>query len=110
MIDWSHLAQLYQEVGSESFEEVVDLFFEEVSDVIARLESSTDTSDLAEDMHFLKGSALSLGFYKMSQLCHDGEKAAVQGDADKVDLSAIFQSYAASRKEFVANYRLKLTA
>lgn len=110
MIDWSHVQQLCQEVGPEDFEEVVDLFFEEVAEVIAKLESLTGRSSLAQDMHFLKGSALSLGFTQMSQLCHSGEKAAANGNAQSVDLGAIIQCYADSKQEFMADYRLKLAA
>lgn len=110
MIDWSHVQKLCNEVGAEDFDEVVELFFEEVADVIARLEILTDRSNLAEDLHFLKGSVLSFGFSETSQLCHVGEETAAKGDAASVDLAAIIQSYSVSKREFLANYRQKLAA
>lgn len=110
VIDWSHVRQLCLEVGAEDFDEVVELFFDEVADTISRIETLTDLSNLAEDMHFLKGSALSLGFSQMSQLCHEGEKAAEKGENDSVDIDAIIESYTLSKQEFLENYRLKLAA
>ncbi|GLQ28293.1 Hpt domain-containing protein [Sulfitobacter pacificus] len=110
MIDWSHVQQLCLEVGAEDFDEVVELFFEEVEDTLSRLEERNDTASLAADMHFLKGSALSLGFSEMSQLCHAAEKSAENGASDGVNIGAILQVYSASKQEFLADYRVKLAA
>ena len=37
MIDWSQVAQLRDDVGVEDFDDVLDIFFEEVEEVTARL-------------------------------------------------------------------------
>ncbi len=72
MIDWSRVTTLREEVGAEDFDEVVELFLEEVDDVVARLESGPAHDTLSEDLHFLKGSAMSLGFRQFSALCQAG--------------------------------------
>lgn len=72
MINWQRTNELVEEVGSESFDEVFDLFIEEVEDALKNL-TATDTAILRRQMHFLKGSALNLGFRAMSNLCQAAE-------------------------------------
>jgi len=50
MIDWA-----------EDFDEVVELFLEEVDEAIVALRDLTDLSELEPQCHFLKGSALNIG-------------------------------------------------
>lgn len=102
MIQWSRVDELRDEVGDPDFDEVVDLFLEEVEEVIERLRAMTDRSALASDLHFLKGSALSLGFRKFSDLCQDGERLSAAGEPDKVDIAAIIRGFEASRAQFQA--------
>ncbi len=101
MIDWSRVRELREEVGTEDFDEIVDLFLEEVQAVIERLSKAPDMTVLQDDMHFLKGCALSLGFDVFSDLCHSGEKVSMQGSAADVDLPAILQCYADSKRLFL---------
>lgn len=100
MIDWNRVSQLRDEVGAEDFGEVVELFLEEVDEVIERLETTGDRTKLEEDLHFLKGSSMSLGFASFSSLCQTGEAASASGASDTVDLDEILVSYKASRAEF----------
>lgn len=101
MIHWSRVGELRDEVGAEDFGEVVDLFLEEVEEVIERLKTLTDRSQLEQDLHFLKGSALSLGFETFSSLCQDGERQSAAGGADTVDVDAIINSFTQSKATFV---------
>ena len=101
MIDWPRVRELKDEVGDDGFEEVIELFLEEVEDVIDKLKSG-DRSQLEQDLHFLKGSALNLGFQNFSSLCFDGERLSANGQADDVDLSRIFSSYDQSKTTFLA--------
>jgi len=100
LISWERVNELRDEVGIEDFREVVAMFLEEVEDTMVRMIAMPDLSRLEEDMHFLKGSALNLGFLQFSDLCQAGEKAAAGGQADTVDLDEIFESYAASKSVF----------
>ncbi|MFY0308384.1 Hpt domain-containing protein [Leisingera sp. D0M16] len=100
MIDWPRVTELREEVGAEDFEEVVEIFLEEVEEVIGKLRGG-DRSQLEQDLHFLKGSALNLGFADFSALCQDGERKSAQGGADGVDIPAIIAKFQASKSAFL---------
>lgn len=102
MILWSRVRDLHDEVGAEGFDEVVALFLDEAGDVIDRLKSGDCPDDLDQLLHFLKGSALSLGFAAFADLCRDGECRAAAGDAAKVDIAAITDAFDRSRTQFLA--------
>ncbi len=108
MIDWERVAELRSEVGEEAFAEVVELFLEEVQEVVDRLGAAArsdvppEPDALAADLHSLKGSALNLGFAELARLCADGELRAAAGDAAGVELPGLLSCYADSRTAFVA--------
>lgn len=102
MIDWDRIATLRDEVGSEDFDEVVDLFISEVDETATRLRLTPDLSTLEEDLHFLKGSALNLGFVSLSSLCQKGEKMSAGGQATDVDVGSILAAYDESKIRFIA--------
>jgi HPt (histidine-containing phosphotransfer) domain-containing protein len=108
MIDWSRVIQLRDEVGEDDFDEVFDLFLEEVGEVIARLRVNPDHDALERDLHFLKGSALSLGFSTFSTLCQNGEREAANGNADTVDIGEIIANFEKSRIAFQAEAKAHL--
>ena len=101
MIDWARVADLRSEVGEEDFGEVVDLFLEEVEEVAERLSTAPETARLEEDLHFLKGSALSLGFSQFSSLCQKGESLSASGKQAEVDLAEILTAYQQSKQRFL---------
>lgn len=101
MIDWDRVDTLRQEVGDETFEEVVALFLEEVDEVIMRLQDSPDPPRHEQDLHFLKGSALNLGFADLSELCQIGERMAASGRAEAIDILPIIACYRRSRGAFL---------
>ena len=100
MIEWTRVTELRDEIGAEDFGEVVELFLEEVEEVIDRLRARPDPARLEGDLHFLKGSALNLGFRDFSALCQQGEARSAEGQAEQVDLAAIISSFEASRSVF----------
>ncbi len=108
MIQWSRVRQLRDEVGADEFDEVVEIFLDEVQEVIARLRNDPARSDIEQNLHFLKGSALSLGFDSFSKLCQDGERSAAAGAGASVDLSAIFTAYEESKSVFQAGLAANL--
>lgn len=110
MIDWSRVNELREEVGAEDFDEVVELFLEEVEEVIGRLREAPDLSQLEQDLHFLKGSALSLGFAAFSSLCQDGERRSAAGQAAEVDIPEVVAEFERSKALFVAELPGKLAA
>lgn len=102
MIDWDRVAALREEVGSEDFDEVVELFLHEVDEEIGNLSANVNPAELAEKLHFLKGSALSLGFREFSGLCQSGETALAHDASTQVDIDALHASYKLSRVAFLS--------
>lgn len=104
MIDWSRIADLKSEIGDEDFAEVVDMFLEEVEEVIDKLRTAPVKSELENDLHFLKSSALNLGFSEFARLCSEGERAAAAGDG--VTLAPVIDCYLASKADFALGERV----
>ncbi|MEQ8292319.1 MAG: Hpt domain-containing protein [Roseovarius sp.] len=101
MIDWNRVSELREEVGEDNFDEVIDLFLFEVEDELARLRHCRDAETLAARLHFLKGSALNLGFAAFSDLCQAGETAAGKSAEPETDTDAILTCYDQSKQAFV---------
>ncbi|WP_027257002.1 Hpt domain-containing protein [Leisingera aquimarina] len=100
MIDWPRVTELREEVGAEDFGEVVEIFLEEVEEVIGKLQGG-DHSQLEQDLHFLKGSALNLGFEEFSALCLKGEQKSAHGKTEDVDIPAIIANFETSKSAFL---------
>ncbi len=109
MINWPRVQQLRHEVGAEEFDEVVQIFLDEVHEALDRLKQDTRRSQMERNLHFLKGSALSLGFDQFSKLCQDGERQAAAGDAGAVDIPRILAMFDASNAVFDAELLDNLT-
>lgn len=109
MIHWPRVQQLRHEVGADEFDEVVQIFLDEVQEAIARLHQDNQRRQLEQNLHFLKGSALSLGFDQFSTLCQDGERMAAKGDAMGVDIARILTVFEESKAVFEAELPNNLT-
>jgi HPt (histidine-containing phosphotransfer) domain-containing protein len=101
MIDWTRIKLLRDEVGEEDFADVVDIFIEEVSEMIERLHRNPQLETLGDDLHALKGSALNLGFTTFAALCQTGETSAAKGNPEEIVLGPILTSYDASKTAFL---------
>lgn len=103
LIDWQRVAELRDEIGVEDFDEVVALFLTEAEATLNALPTPPCNLDaLSEQLHFLKGSTLNLGFARLSTLCQAGELAITAGLGATLDPAALRLCYARSREEFVA--------
>ncbi len=109
MIDWMRVNELRDEIGEDGFAEVVELFLDEVEEVVVRLGHAPDPRCFEQDLHFLKGSAWNLGFSAFGALCQDGERRSARGTPSAVDMGAILASYAASKDHFLTGLA-RLTA
>ncbi|NRA98300.1 MAG: Hpt domain-containing protein [Rhodobacteraceae bacterium] len=89
MILWSRVQELRDEVGDEDFAEVVELFLEEVEAALDRL--ATAPENVREELHFLKGSALNLGFRGLALACLTAEQSE-DGAMDLSDLPSIYRN------------------
>ena len=101
MIDWDRIAELRTDVLGDDFGEVFALFLEEVEEVLFRLRDRPDINRFEEDFHFLKSSAVNLGFAEFAKLCGLAETTAANGSAASVDVGIIFESYDVSLKSFL---------
>ncbi|MDQ2094230.1 Hpt domain-containing protein [Rhodalgimonas zhirmunskyi] len=110
MIDWGKVSELNQEIGPEDFAEVVELFLEEVDATIAEIAAGMPEERLEETLHFLKGSALNLGFSEFAGLCAKYEQSAHRGAFDKIDLGRVSESYVASKERFLAEWPSRIAA
>lgn len=109
MIDWDRVDQLCAEVGADAFDEVVELFLEEVDEVVQRLKAG-ERNALADDLHFLKGSALNLGFRDFADLCRRDEQEILRQGSGSVDLVALTDCYCRSRTEFLDKVPTRIRA
>ena len=103
MIDWDRVASLREEIGMADFAEVVEMFLTESEEAVARLTAGRPDPTLEADLHFLKGSALNLGFSHLAALCSAGEKRAAAGLF--VDVQDVAEGFAATRRAFEAGLR-----
>jgi histidine phosphotransfer protein HptB len=110
MIDWARVAQLREEIGADDFDEVAELFLMEVEDTLSRLDNaSNDLPQMQELLHFLKGSALNLGFRDVCEICSKGEADAGNGLLT-VDPAILKDLYAKSRALFETEYKQRFAA
>lgn len=89
MILWSRVEELREEVGEEDFSEVAEMFLDEVEEALTRL--AQGATDPGEELHFVKGSALNLGFRGLALACATAETSDLTA-LDHDDLAAIFDS------------------
>jgi HPt (histidine-containing phosphotransfer) domain-containing protein len=96
MIDWTRVNDLHREVGPEDFDEVVTLFVDEVEKALDALDPFQPSP---EHLHFLKGSALNLGFTALAQQC-----------APPGDTAALRACFAESKASFLSELPQRLAA
>jgi len=101
MIDWMRVDELRQEIGDEGFAEVVELFLDEVEEVVMRLAAAPAPESYEQDLHFLKGSAWNLGFADFGACCQEGERKAARGLATVADIAAAIENYDRSKAAFL---------
>lgn len=98
MVNWDRLSELREEVGEDDLAEVILLFCEEVEEVLAILDTAT-SADMPNHLHFLKGSALNIGFDAVSARCLNEEERLKQDPNAPSDIAGIRADYAASKAE-----------
>ncbi len=103
MIDWRRVGELREEIGPDEFDEVAELFLEEVEEALESLSADASPQDVGALLHFLKGSALNIGFEHLAAICSEGERLAAAGDAAQVDVAELLSVYGTSRKMLLAN-------
>lgn len=102
MINWARVNELRSEIGDDDFPEVVELFLEETDEMIGKLNTNLTPSDLTEIFHFIKGSALNLGFEDLANLASKGEKETQGGQPLSINMHQIIECYESSKNNFSA--------
>ena len=97
MIDWTRVNELKSEVGAEDFDEIVEIFLEEVGETLLANQGGMAPGSEEEVMHFLKGSAMNIGFADLAALCAEGEIAAREGRAQDIDFGKVSTCFETSR-------------
>lgn len=110
MIDWDRIAELRDEIGDEDFGDVVALFLDEVTEVVEALRADPAPDKLECRLHFLKGSAMNLGFARFASMCQAGEQDAAAGRMAEVDVAAILSCYDDSKAAFLAGLEQRQSA
>lgn len=98
MIDWDRVTELRDEIGAEDLATVIGMFLDEVAEKLQEVRDGSSKATLSEDMHFLRSSALNIGFFELAKMCSEVEVKADAGDWN-VDIAAISACYEASAKE-----------
>ncbi len=109
MINWTRVRALRNDVGADEFEEIVDIFLDEVDDIAANLRTVTDDHGLELHLHALKNAALNLGFIDLSDLCQKAEAQAGSGQAASVDLKSLFTCLDTSLSQFKTQWVEEVT-
>ena len=89
MLDLDQLETLRAEIGADGFAEVADLLVCEIADGITALGTQPTGADLSAQFHYLKGSALNLGFRDFAALCAQGEQGL---PVDTATLQQVFDA------------------
>ncbi|WP_333818225.1 Hpt domain-containing protein [Tabrizicola sp.] len=97
MIDWKRVEELREEIGTEGFIEVADMFLDEAEGAVGALVAGLAPDEVEGQLHFLKGSALNLGLSDLAAICQEGERKAAAGQVDAVDAAQVAAIYRASR-------------
>lgn len=98
MLNWDRVSELREEVGEDDLAEVILLFCEEVEEVLAVLDNAP-AADMPGHLHFLKGSALNIGFETVSNRCQAEEARIKETPGIMPDIAGIRADYIASKAE-----------
>ena len=85
MLNWSRVEELKDDLGEEDFQEITNLFLQEVEEKLAELSCGAPDA-LAAALHFLKGSAANLGFEGFRAMCEQMEHAPNVARLDELAL------------------------
>ncbi|PLS22871.1 Hpt domain-containing protein [Neptunicoccus cionae] len=106
MIDWAQVRQLREDIGLEELSGVVAVFLAEAEEAIEELKSQPpDAGDqMAATLHFLKGSASSMGFVAFAETCAQGESKAEKGQVFDVSVGDVVRLYQSSKAIFLKGF------
>ena len=101
MIDWKRVEELREEIGADGFVEVADMFLDEAEGAVRALVAGLPAQEIEGQLHFLKGSALTLGLDPLADLCRQCEAGPQVHPSVLQDL--YLRSRAAIRQDQIRN-------
>ena len=101
LVNQERLGALRGEIGEDGFDDVLEMFLAESDEVVARLAGQAVGAMSEADLHFLKGSALTLGLDRLAELCRQCETGPQVHPSALADLYR--QSRAAIRQDQIRN-------
>tara|TARA_R110000796_G_scaffold27713_2_gene76267 strand:+ start:4747 stop:5079 length:333 start_codon:yes stop_codon:yes gene_type:complete len=102
VIDWAYVNGLCNDIGRDSFDEIIQVFFEEVEDTLKHLENLPNQIDITEELHFLQGSALNLGFVGFSAECRKRHEILPDNLDELRHTANLLATYKASKIKFLS--------
>lgn len=101
LVDLARLEELVADIGEEALPEIMDMFVAEVEDSLAALrrEERQAAGEIASEAHFIRGSALNLGFMALAEACGKVEKLAAAAPGTPVATARIAALFDRSRAE-----------
>ena len=96
MIDYERLQELEADFGPDALVEIIDAFLDETDDAIAALRATGSNPDARRGwLHFIKGSARTIGASGLGDLCARLESQPGFGPDDHASLE---REFAATRR------------
>jgi HPt (histidine-containing phosphotransfer) domain-containing protein len=92
MIDWKRVAELREEIGTDGFAEVAEMFLEEAETAVAALTGGLPPGEVEGQLHFLKGSALNLGLAELAAICQQGRDERLRQDCARQTRNSLCRS------------------
>ena len=93
MIEWRVTDEMRENFGIEWFRDIAALFVDETATVIETLDPA-DPKALAQKLHFIRGSAESMGLVRLASLCRAAEHSL--RNRRPVSVESIVEVYHAS--------------
>lgn len=100
MIDWARVEELRNDLGADGFDEVIELFLEEMEDRLQMMQQPNAICT-PDDLHFLKGCSANVGFSRLLAICTEHESRQV-ASVDEVN-----ECYEQSKVEFLARVSIE---
>lgn len=110
IVDWARVRELHDEIGAEDFDDIAEMFLDEVAEAIENLAAAETAQNMEADLHFIKGSALNIGFASLATIAAEWEAKVRDNEANSVPVELVVKAHSDCVGEFTANRSEHLSA
>ena len=89
-------------MGKDEMPGLVSVFLDEIDGAVAKIQTAANAAE--DDLHFLKGCALTFGVSGLAALASDGEASVKCDPLACVDKNEIIAAYNEERAELMSSY------